>query len=162
MRTEGVFLELWKKGVLRLIKKAVEKPNEEVKSFRPVTLLPVLGELAERVIAGRLAEEVEGKMSGRQYGFRKGVGTVDALLRLKNVLESSGKKYVCGVFADIRGAFDNAWHTAILRQLCLWGCSPGLIKLVGSYLKERKVVLRVGGGVAEKVVSKGCPQGSIL
>lgn len=94
--------------------------------------------------------------------FREGVGTVDALLRLKNVVERSRKKYVCGVFADIRGAFDNAWHTAILRQLCLWGCSPGLIKLVGSYLKERKVVLRFGGGVAEKVVSKGCPQGSIL
>lgn len=36
MRTDGVFPELWKKGVLRLIKKAVEKPNEEVKSFRPV------------------------------------------------------------------------------------------------------------------------------
>lgn len=37
-----------------------------------------------------------------------------------------------------------------------------MIKLVGSYLNERKVVLKVGGGVAEKVVSNGCPQGSIL
>lgn len=32
-----------------------------------MTLLPVLGKLAERVIAGWLAEEVEGNMSGRQY-----------------------------------------------------------------------------------------------
>lgn len=30
------------------------------------------------------------------------------------------------------------------------------------HLNERKVVLKVGGGVAEKVVSKGCPQSSIL
>lgn len=45
-----------------------------------------------------MAEEVEGKMSGRQYGFREGVGTVDALLRLKNIVESSRKKEVCGVF----------------------------------------------------------------
>lgn len=37
-----------------------------------------------------------------------------------------------------------------------------MIKLLGSYLNERKVVLKVGGGVAEKVVSKGCPQGSLL
>lgn len=42
------------------------------------------------------------------------------------------------------------------------GVLPGLIKLVGSYLNERKVVLKVGGGVVEKVVSKGCPQGLIL
>lgn len=77
-------------------------------------------------------------------------------------MEGSRKRYVCGIFADIKGAFDNAWHTAILRQLYLWGCSPGLIRLVVSYLKERRVTLTVGGGVAEKVVSKGCPQGSIL
>lgn len=101
-------------------------------------------------------------MSGRQYGFREGVGTVDALLKLRNVVENSRKKYVYGVFADIRGAFDNAWHTAILRKLCIWGCSPGLIKLVGSYPNERKVVLKVGGRVAEKVVSKGCSQRSNL
>lgn len=162
MRVEGVFPDLWKRGVLRLIKKAIEKPNEEIKSFRPVTLLPVLGKLAERVMARWLTEEVEGKMNERQYGFREGMGTVDALKRLKNVVEASRKGYVCGIFADIKGAFDNAWHPAILKQLYLWDCSPGLIRLVGSYLKDRRVMLTVGGGVAEKVVTKGCPQGSIL
>lgn len=38
-----------------------------------------------------LAEEVEGMMSGTQYGFREGVGTVDALLKLRNVVENSRK-----------------------------------------------------------------------
>lgn len=72
------------------------------------------------------------------------------------------KKFVCGIFADIKGAFDNAWHVAIVRQLWLWGCSDGLTRIIESYLRERKVKLKVGGAELERRVSKGCPQGSVL
>lgn len=162
MWREGEFPDIWKKGVVKLIKKGDRKPNEEVKSYRPVTLLPVLGKWTERVLAGWLMNEVGERISTKQYGFKKGVGTVQALGRLKRCVEEAEGKYVCGIFADIKGAFDNAWHVEILRTLQRWGCATGLVKIIESYLSGRVVKLKVGGGEAVKVVKKGCPQGSIL
>lgn len=41
---------MWKSGVVKLLKKGDEKPKEDIKSYRPVTLLPVMGKMAERVV----------------------------------------------------------------------------------------------------------------
>lgn len=106
MKAEGVFPKIWKTGIVKLIKKGEDKPVGEVKSYRPVTLLPVLGKLVERVVAGWLMSEIEDKLNDRQYGFRRGVGTKDALLKFKNSVHGMREKYVYGVFADIKGAFD--------------------------------------------------------
>lgn len=90
----------------KLIKTGEDKPEGEIKSFRPVTLLPVMGKLAERVIAGWLQDEISDKLNPGQYGFRRGVGTKEALERLGESVQEMGKRYVCGVFADVKGAFD--------------------------------------------------------
>lgn len=97
MWEEGVFPKIWKRGVVKLLKKSEEKPAEDIKSYRPVTLLPVLGKLSERVIAGWLLAEIEGRLNVRQYGFRKGLGTKDALEKLSRCVSESESKYVFGV-----------------------------------------------------------------
>lgn len=43
------FPNVWKKGVLKVFLKSEEKSKTKVKSYRPVTLLPVLGKVCERV-----------------------------------------------------------------------------------------------------------------
>lgn len=63
---EGVFPKLWKKGIIKLIMKGEDKPEGEIKSYRPVTLLPVMGKLAERVIAGWLQDEISDKLNPGQ------------------------------------------------------------------------------------------------
>lgn len=83
MKKEGVFPKIWKSGVVKLIKKGEDRPAEEIKSYRPVTLLPVIGKLVKRVVAGWLLKEIEGKLSEKQYGFRRGMGTRDALSKFK-------------------------------------------------------------------------------
>lgn len=37
-----------------------------------------------------------------------------------------------------------------------------MTRIIESYLRERKVKLKVGGAEMERRVSKGCPQGSVL
>lgn len=58
-----MFPRIWKRGVVKLIKKEEDKPPEEIKSYRPVTLLPVIGKLVERVVAGWSMKDVEEKIS---------------------------------------------------------------------------------------------------
>lgn len=160
MWEEGVFPKIRKRGVVKLPKKSEEKPAEDIKSYRPVTLLPVLGKFSERVIAGWLLAEIEERLNVRQYGFRKGLGTKDALEKLSRCVSESESKYVYGVFADIKGAFDNAWHVAIVSQLVRWGCSKEIVRLIESYLSGREVKLKVGGAEMGRGVTKGCPQGT--
>lgn len=61
----------------------------------------------------------------------------DAFNKFKRCVQEMNGKYVYRIFADIKGAFDNAWHVGILHQLMRWGCSRGMINLIADYLKDR-------------------------
>ena len=66
------------------------------------------------------------------------------------------------VFLDIKAAFDNAWHPAILHQLIEKDCPAYLIHLLKSFLKDREVEIHCRNGTHSKTMSKGTPQGSVL
>lgn len=53
------FPNVWKKGVLKVFLKSEEKSKTKVKSYRPVTLLPVLGKVCERVLVERLVDHLD-------------------------------------------------------------------------------------------------------
>lgn len=88
-----------------------------MKAYRPITLLPVVGKLYERLLVDRIlaSQERSGGMADGQYGFRKGRSTVDAVIRLQQDVSERGDKYVLGVFIDISGAFDNLWWQVSLE-----------------------------------------------
>lgn len=164
MLCEGEFPAVWKKGTVKVFLKSDDKDPSLVKSYRPVTLLPVLGKLGERLIVTRLKKwmEKEGRLNTSQYGFTEGVGTIDALLDMKREVEQCPEKYVVGVFLDISGAFDSAWWPEIMRVLREWNCPRNLYRLIRDYFRNREVTLKVGNGQVTKVVTKGCPQGSVV
>lgn len=164
MLKEGRFPDVWKKGIVKVFLKSEDKDPSKVKSYRPVTLLPVLGKVGERLIVKRLKEWMyrEGRINRAQYGFTEGVGTVDALLEMRREVEVSQEKYVVGLFLDISGAFDSAWWPEVLRVLRDWRCPRNVYILIRDYFKGRKVTLRVGNSEVDKAITKGCPQGSVL
>lgn len=92
----GIFPDIWKVGSVKVFLKGVDKDPAEVKSYRPVTLLPVLGKMAERVIAGKLKRHMDERnsLSERQCGFREGRGMREALVRLMEDVEGAEEKYV--------------------------------------------------------------------
>lgn len=76
----GHFPRLWKVGKLVLI----EKPKMESSSainYRPICLLNASGKLFESLIKARLETELEenDRLFDRQFGFRKGKFTINAL-----------------------------------------------------------------------------------
>jgi len=93
MLREGVFPDVWKKGIVKVFLKSEDKDPSKVKSYRPVTLLPVLGKLGERLMVRRMKQwmEREGRVNRAQYGFTEGVGTLDALLDMRSEVEIGGK-----------------------------------------------------------------------
>ncbi|CAB3251735.1 unnamed protein product [Arctia plantaginis] len=51
---EGIFPRIWRCGNIRIIPKSGDKPPDDPKSYRPITLLPSLGKLLERLVVPRL------------------------------------------------------------------------------------------------------------
>ncbi|CAB0040240.1 unnamed protein product [Trichogramma brassicae] len=76
----GVFPPVWKRQRLVLIPKP-GKPPDEPSSYRPLCMLDTAGKILERIIYDRLEAFTErpGGLSERQYGFRKGRSTIDAI-----------------------------------------------------------------------------------
>jgi hypothetical protein len=150
----------WKRAVVVPLLKAQDKDRSNPKSYRPISLLPVLSKALEYLICQRLREQIGPRMSPNQYGYREKRSTTDAILRVKEWTESRTEKYVLGVFLDISGAFDNAWWPAILHRLREAGAEERLVRITKSYLVGRQAMLQTPTEEISRPLSKDCPQGS--
>lgn len=143
--------------------------------YRPISLLPILSKIFEKVILHRLNTHlaVNRLISGRQFGYRKGVGTSDAVDTLVDdaVRHLTEKKKVAALFLDLSSAFDTVDHNILLGKLEHYGVRNNLMKLMESYLKNRKQFVEIKcneNGIEQiarsnvKDVARGVPQGSIL
>lgn len=164
LRTEYI-PEQWKRAqVIMLLKPG--KPPENVTSYRPISLLPSLSKLLEKLLLKRLKPIIEetNLIPEHQFGFRNGHSTVDQVHRVTNVISKAleEKKYCCGVFLDVSQAFDKVWHKGLLiklrDQLPHTWCA-----LLESYLTDRQFRVTHEEAITEwKDISAGVPQGSVL
>ena len=68
-----------------------------------------------------------------------------------------------GIFLDISKAFGKVWHDGLIFKLQTYGIDGKLLKLLKSYLKDRKQrVLLNGQKSSWKNILAGVPQGSVL
>lgn len=155
---EGYFPNKWKEADVVILLKSGNRVKDNPRSYRPISLLPVLGKALERLMVSRLEEKVEVGLSDRQYGFRKGKSAEDAWWDVVSMVDGSTKKYVLGIFVDFQGAFDNLLWDCVVRRINIAECEE--LELWKSYFRNRKACVR---GYENKWcdVSKGCPQGSI-
>jgi hypothetical protein len=67
------------------------------------------------------------------------------------------------VFLDIEKAFDTLWHPGLLYKLSTMEFSTNLIKLIGSFLSQRKFRVSVEGEmITPRDIKAGVPQDSVL
>ena len=69
----------------------------------------------------------------------------------------------CGVFVDLRKAFDTVDHKILLKKLYHYGIRGAALDLLSSYLSNRFQFVTVNGVSSKKALVKhGVPQGSVL
>ena len=71
-----------------------------------------------------------------QFGFRKNKSTFYALMEIKESIDSG--KFGCGIFIDLRKAFDTVNHDIMLKKLEHLGIRGILLQWFKSYLMDRK------------------------
>jgi hypothetical protein len=71
--------------------------------------------------------------------------------------------FTTAVFLDIEKAFDTTWHNGLPYKLSKMNFSASLIKLISSFLSNRKFPVSVVGEMSTPRLTKaGVPQGSVL
>lgn len=116
----GIFPACFKKSKVIFLRKPNKTTYGTPKSFRPITLLPILAKIFERPIAKRVAEfsESSNLLHENQFGFRKGHSTTDAIVNIVETAERAFKvqKYMSAMAIDLSGAFDNCKHSLIYKS----------------------------------------------
>ena len=89
-----------------------------VSDYRPTSITPILSKVFERIVARRLVQylETEELLPAEQYAYRKGFGTLDALLsiccRAQSSLDRGCEQLLVQI--DFSAAFDRVNHVGLL------------------------------------------------
>ena len=131
-------------------------------NYRPISILPVLSKLCERVVCSQLMAYLlsHNLLCSEQYGFRPGLSTEAALLDTVTYITDNidGGRVTSLVTADTSKAFDSVEHGRLLEKLGWYGIDQRWFR---AWLGGRTQSIR--GGSGEKLtVSHGIIQGSIL
>uniref|UniRef100_A0A8C1SEN9 Reverse transcriptase domain-containing protein n=1 Tax=Cyprinus carpio TaxID=7962 RepID=A0A8C1SEN9_CYPCA len=156
---------------LAVIKPLIKKPQldpKELVNYRPISNLPFLSKILEKVVSSQLYSFLEknGICEDFQSGFRPYHSTETALLRVTNDLLLSSDRGCISllVLLDLSAAFDTIDHTILLHRLEHFvGINGSALAWFKSYLYDRHQFVAVNEEVSYRSqVQYGVPQGSVL
>ena len=100
-----------------------------------------------------------------QFVFREKHSTNHALISMTEAIKSTidNKRFGCGVFIDLKKAFDTVNHDILSKKLEHYGVRGTAFDWFSSYLSDREQFVSVNGQVSKKLaINCGVPQGSVL
>jgi group II intron reverse transcriptase/maturase len=124
--------------------------------LRPLGIPAIADKLLQIGVTKILEEIYEQDFLGCSYGYRPGVGALDAVRDLSAELDNGYFHYL--VEADIRGFFDNIDHVKLIGLLELRIDDKPFLRLIRKWLKAG--VLEPDGEVVYP--DRGSPQGGIV
>ena len=138
-----------------------------VTNYRPISVLPVLSKILEKIMYLRLTEFITANqlLSDKQYGFRENHSTALALLDLTDKIsrQIDEKKHSLGIFIDLSKAFDTLDHHILIRKLEYLGIRGLALQWFESYLSNRTQFVNINKTASARLFIRcGVPQGSIL
>ena len=119
----GSFRSCWRQANVSTIPKG--PPSSSVANYCPISRTSVLSKVFERLVSVRLGRFMERScvLSTTQFAYRKGLGTVIALLfvsyTLQSALESGQEARIVQIY--VNAGFDWVNHLGILCKLCSVG-----------------------------------------
>lgn len=141
--------------------------RSEKNNYRPISVLSVFSKIFEKLMFKRLYSYLERHriLHDLQFGFREKFSTSHALISLTEHLKKSLDKgaFGCGLFIDLKKAFDTVNHSILLKKLDYYGIRGIANKWFKSYLSGRCQYVSINGHTSDiKPISCGVPQGSVL
>ena len=162
---QSVFPSAEKWAKITPIYKSGERSSMD--NYRPISVLPVLSKVFERVVYKQVYSYLEEDelLSQKQFGFRNKSSTQHAVTLFSDFIRQGMDKgkLTGAVFLVLRKAYDTVDHSRVLSKLPLYGISHEELQWFENYLFDRKQSVQFDGIKSEtQSVSCGVPQGSTL
>ena len=158
----GLTPENWKNALIcpTFKKGDLNEPSD----YRPISLLPIMSKVLERIIADQLYEYISDNQlfSNTQHGFRKHLSTETALVNITEKMYNNidDNKISLLTLCDLSKAFDSVSHPILLSKMGFLYIDEFWFK---DYLSNRTQAVKINNHVSSKqVVEFGVPQGSVL
>lgn len=163
---DGLPGELKNAVIKPLLKKANLNP-EELSSYRPVSNLPFISKVIERVVAERITRflDCNNKHNPNQYAYRANHSCETALTWVLRdaygAIDGGGVTLL--VLLDLTAAFDVIDHSLLLSLLQRIGFEGSVLSWMQSYLEQRtQKVICCDVESSSSLLGCGVPQGSVL
>jgi transposase len=159
------FPEQWKVAQIILLLKPGKNSND-ITSYRPISLLPLLSKVLEKLLINRLQPIIEERklIPKHQFGFRNRHSTIEQVHRIVNQINKDleCKRYCSAAFLDISQAFDKVWHDGLCYKLKK-NLPHHPYQILKSYLTNRRYLVKQQDHYTNLYgISAGVPQGSVL
>lgn len=156
---------VWKYSEIVMIQKP-GKPPVEVSSYRPISLLPALAKIFEKLLLRRILSEeaIQNAIPNHQFGFRSSHSTIQQVHRIVNTAAAAleEKSFCSAAFLDAVSAFDKVWHTGLLYKIKTT-LPQQIYLLLKSYLKDRFFRVKFNGCLSNYgQIMASVPQGGVL
>ena len=118
-----------------------------------MSLLSTVSKVFERIIYNEIYDFClkNNILTYKNSGIKKRDSTINQLIHLTHLIHKvlDDEKQIAMVFLDISKAFDKVWHDGLLFKLDSIGIKGKLLKLIKSYLGNRKQRVVLNGSVSE-------------
>ena len=161
----GIYPSQLKLSRVKPLHKAGDKT--QFGNYRPISLLPSLSKIFERVIFDQLLAYFTNNslLCVKQFGFRPEHSTELAALKLVNSLiaQMDSNNVPVNIYIDLSKAFDTLNHSILLSKLEYYGITGRSYDLLKNYLSNRSQYVEFNGHISNTLPkSTGVPQGSVL
>ena len=113
----------------------------EFNNYRPISLLAILSKILEKLMHKRLSNflTLHSVIFESQFGFQKSKSTSHSLIEIIDKIRMCIDKsnYGCGIFIDLKKAFDTVNHKILLQKLEHYGIRGTCLDWFASYLSGR-------------------------
>ena len=163
--TSGIFPDTLK--IAKIIPLFKKGDKTLLENYRPISILPAISKIFERIMFNKIHNHfsMHNLFYSGQYGFRANHSTQFAALELIDRITQDldqGNMPIT-IFMDLSKAFDTLNHDILIYKLKSYGLSEAALKLMQSYLTNRKQYVEINNTQSTKNdITVGVPQGSIL
>ena len=162
---QGVFPNVLK--LARVIPLHKGGTKKDMKNFRPISILPILSKIFEKIMHKRLYNFFIkfGLLYSNQFGFLKNKSTVDAIIRFTDECYDvmNDNKSLISIYLDFSKAFDTIDHDLLCKKLHAYGIRGFANNWFISYLSCRKQFVQIDSNKSTCLeLISGVPQGSVL
>ena len=158
----GLYPKLWKHPLVAPLYKSGNV--EEVGNYRPISLLPILSKILEKIVSTQLMSFLEkhNLLANSQHGFRSNLSTETALMKINEHIYNNmdAQKISLLLLLDLSKAFDSVCHDILLSKCKQLHIDEFWFK---DYLNDRVQSVRINAVLSSpRSMKYGVPQGSIL